>query len=121
LFPCGLHLIPEPVNESERMNYTILGGDDRDGSERVADYMGEVDWPYLKPHFERNCLFWVDPELDLEEVAKAFVEDRSDQVAEWLGAGDLLRIGKLHAAQWEGGESRFRAAVVSPFVLMTPR
>lgn len=106
------------VSDSERMKYAILGEDGRSDQERIADYTGEVGWDYLKPHYERGCLLWVDPELDLEQAAKAFVDDDSGQVAEWLGSGELLRIGKLHAAQWEGGEERFTAVVVSPFVLM---
>lgn len=106
------------VSERDEMKYSILGGDGRTEAQRVADYTGEVGWDYLRPHYERGCLLWVDADLELERAAMAFVEDDSEQVANWLGSGELLKIGALHAAQWEGGEDRFTAVVVSPFVLM---
>ena len=44
--------------------------------------------------------------------------DDSQRVADWLGCGDLVRIGDLHAEQWEKSDERFMAVVVTPFVLM---
>jgi hypothetical protein len=38
----------------------------------------------------------------------------------WLKSGDLVKIGDLHAAQWEGKAVEFEALVVSPFVLCRP-
>lgn len=106
------------VSGRDEMKYAILGDDGRTEEQRIADYTGEVGWDYLKPHYERGCLLYVDPDLDLKRAALAFVEDDSEQVANWLGSGELLKIGALHAAQWEGGDERFTAVVVSPFVLM---
>ncbi len=106
------------MSERDRMKYAILGEDGRSEEERIADYTGEVGWDYLRPHYERGCLLWVDEDLALERAAMAFVNDESEQVADWLGSGELLKIGALHAAQWEGGEDRFTAVVVSPFVLV---
>ena len=106
------------VSERDEMKYSILGDDGRTEEQRVADYTGEVGWDYLRPHYERGCLLWVDADLELESAAMAFVNDDSEQVANWLGSGELLKIGDLHAAQWEGGDERFTAVVVSPFVLM---
>lgn len=96
----------------------MLGEDHMSDEEKIAKYTGEVGWKYLKPHYERGNVLWVDPELDLKEVAKAFTRDDSAQVADWLGCGDLVRIGDLHAEQWEGGDDLFLAVVVNPFVLM---
>ncbi|MCH7226465.1 DUF2288 family protein [Haloferula sp. A504] len=106
------------MSERDEMKYAILGEDGRTEEQRIADYTGEVGWEYLKPHYERGCLLWVDASLDLQRAAMAFVEDDSEQVANWLGSGELVKIGALHAAQWEGGDERFTAVVVSPFVLM---
>ena len=100
------------------MKYGILGEDTQSAEEKIAKYRGEVSWNYLKPHGERDALLWVDPALDLEEVAKAFIDDDTERVANWLGNGDLVRVGKLHAAQWEKSDELFTAVVVTPFVLM---
>lgn len=105
-------------DEEKRMKYAMLGEDAQSDEEKIAKYMGEVGWKYLKPHYKNGNVLWVDPELDLEVVAKAFTEDDSEQVANWLGSGDLVRIGDLHAEQWEEGDELFLAVVVTPFVLM---
>lgn len=102
------------------MKYAMLGEDGQSDDEKIAKYTGEVGWKYLKPHYRSGNLLWVDPELDLKEVAKAFTGDQTEQVAEWLGRGDLVRIGDLHAEQWEDGDDQFLAVVVTPFVLMQP-
>lgn len=109
------------MSEDERMKYGILGEDIQSDDEKIAKYTGEVGWSYLKPHFERDALLWVDPDLSLEDVAMAFINDDSVRVADWLGNGDLVRVGKLHAAQWEESEELFTAVVVTPFVLMQQR
>lgn len=106
------------MSDAERMKYAILGDDGRSEEQRIADYTGEVGWDYLRPHCERGCLLWVDPGLELRRAAMAFVEDDAAQVADWLGNGDLVKVGALHAGQWEGTDCRFEAVVVSPFVLM---
>ena len=102
------------------MKYLLLGKDESTDQEKLAKYTGEVDWSYLKPHFERGCLFFVDPETKLEEVGAAIAANETDRVKNWLGSGDLVKIGELHADQWEGGTTQFEALVVSPFVLCRP-
>ncbi|GAA5483594.1 DUF2288 domain-containing protein [Haloferula sargassicola] len=109
------------MSDDGRMKYGILGEDAQSDDEKISKYTGEVGWSYLRPHFERDALIWVDPELDLGQVAKAFIGDDSVRVADWLGNGDLVRVGKLHAAQWEAGDELFTAVVVTPFVLMQAR
>ena len=108
----------EHKGEHEGMKYAMLGEDTQSAEEKIAKYMGEVGWSYLRPHYEKGNLLYVDSSLDLAAVASAFVADDSERVANWLGSGDLVRVGELHARQWEGGEEVFLATVVTPFVLM---
>lgn len=109
-----------PVS-GERLNYGILGEDLASGDEKLEKFTGEVPWRYLRPHCRAGNLYWVDPALDLMLVAKAFQDDESAKVAGWLGSGDLVKTGELHAAQWEGGKELFTAVVIRPFVLMQAR
>ena len=99
------------------MKYGILGEDNASTADKLAKYTGEVDWSYLRPHYEAGVLYFVDPDLALEEVGEAFCKDDTEKVADWTGCGDLVKIGELHAQQWEKGHETFRALVVSPFVL----
>ncbi|MEM9079264.1 MAG: DUF2288 domain-containing protein [Verrucomicrobiota bacterium] len=104
-------------DEGDRMRYGMIGEDGSTDEEKLAKYVGEVDWSYLKPHYERGCLFFVDAELELTVVGKAMAEDDAEAVKGWMKSGDLVKIEGLHAMQWEEGEERFEALVVSPFVL----
>lgn len=113
-------MITDDSSERERLKYAMLGEDTSTTEEKLAKYTGEVPWSYLKPHYLSGSLFFVDPELVLERVGAAFSENRKDEVEQWLKSGDLVKIEALHAMQWEGGETKFEALVVSPFVLCRP-
>ncbi len=102
------------------LNYGILGEDQTSSLEKLEKYTGEVAWKYLKPHFESGALIYVDPSLILTEVGHAFAKDDSEQVSSWRKSGDLVTPTGPHAVYWEEIEARFRALVVSPFVLIQP-
>lgn len=105
---------------SEEMRYGMLGDDQRSTEEKLSQYLGEVTWEYLKEHYEKGTLFFVDPELKLEVVGAEIVADKKSQIEGWLKSGELVKIAALHAAQWEETEQQFKALVVSPFVLCRP-
>ncbi len=105
---------------SENMRYGMLGEDQSSSEEKLSKYLGEVTWEYLKEHYEKGTLFFVDPELKLEEVGAELVADHKKQIEAWLKSAHLVKIEELHAAQWEGTEQDFIALVVSPFVLCRP-
>ena len=110
---------PDP-NNSEPLQYTMLGEDNSTPQEKLEKYTGTVDWKYLAPHFLSGVLYFVDSELKLAEVGHAFTENQKDQVEAWLKVGDIVKIGDLHAEQWAKGGTEFEALVVSPFVLCRP-
>jgi len=110
-----------PNSESpEPLKYTMLGEDHSTTVEKLEKYTGTVNWSYLSPHFQAGVLYFVDPELKLADVGFAFSENQKDQVGAWLKAGDLVKIGDLHAEQWSKDEAEFEALVISPFVLCRP-
>ncbi len=102
------------------MRYGMLGEDESSTEEKLSKYSGEVSWEYLKEHYEKGCLFFVDPELKLEVVGAEIVADNKTQIEGWLKSAELVKIEVLHASQWEGTEQQFEALVVSPFVLCRP-
>lgn len=113
-------MISGDPSDPGRMKYAILGEDSSSTEEKLAKYTGTVDWRYLAPHFRNGVLYFVDPGLKLEEVGAAVSANRTAAVEAWLKSGDLVKIGALHAAQWEHGGTRFEALVVSPFVFCRP-
>lgn len=104
----------------DKLNYKILGDDPLSTEEKIAKYTGDVDWHYLRPHFEKGDLLYVTPELDLQEVAQAFASDDKARVEAWLKAADILKPDKLHADWWEKSQPRFNTAIVYPFLLAQP-
>jgi len=104
----------------DQMRYGMIGEDGSSMEEKLSKYTGEVNWSYLKPHYESGALFFVDSRLSLEEVGAAISRDEKGSVEGWMKAGDLVKIEELHAAQWEEGDTKFEALVVSPFVLCRP-
>ena len=116
----GLLMVSPNANNPEPMKYAILGEDTSSEEEKLEKYTGTVGWGYLRPHFISGVLYFVDLSMPLAEVGRAFTENRKDRVEAWLRYGDLVKIGDLHAAQWEKGGMEFEALVVSPFVLFRP-
>jgi len=88
--------------------------------EKLEKYTGEVDWSYLKPHFEAGSMIFVDPAVDLKSVGIAFARDDQAQVRSWLESGDLVQPCKQHAEHWEKTQTHFTAMIVRPFILAQP-
>ena len=102
------------------MRYGMLGGDPDSPLDKLEKYTGEVEWPYLKRHFDNGVLIWVDPSLSLVEVGHVISIDDTERVRSWKLSGDLVIPSALHSAHWEKTQARFTALVVSPFVLIQP-
>jgi hypothetical protein len=113
-------MIAREIPDPEPMKYALLGQDTSSTAEKLASYSGTVAWSYLRPHWQNGVLYFVDPGLKLVDVGAAIAENDKARVEAWLKTGDLVKIGDLHAAQWEGGAAVFEALVVSPFVLCRP-
>ncbi|MFC7336229.1 DUF2288 family protein [Haloferula chungangensis] len=107
-------------SNSEPMKYALLGKDTSTNEEKLEKFTGEVNWSYLRPHYQSGVLFFVDPSLPLQHVGAAIAADELGRVKDWMKTGDIVKIASLHAAQWEGSETVFEALVVSPFVLCRP-
>lgn len=111
---------PNTPEAKERLRYAMLGFDESSMNEKLERFMGVVGWGYLKAHYLNGVLYFVDRGLDLVRVGEAIAGDDRASVEGWLKAGDLVKIGDVHAAQWRDGDEEFEALVVSPFVLCRP-
>lgn len=89
-------------------------------AEKLEKYSGQVDWSYLKPHFEAGNLIYVDPSLDLQAAGLAFARDDQAQVKAWLKDGQLVQPCDLHVQHWLETKTQFKATIVRPFILAQP-
>jgi hypothetical protein len=94
--------------------------DNSSDEEKLEKYSGNVDWSYLKPHYEAGSMIYVDPALDLKTAGLAFANDDQAQVKAWLKSGDLVQPCDLHAKHWLESGTQFNAMIVRPFVLAQP-
>lgn len=94
--------------------------DNSSDEEKLEKYSGNVDWSYLKPHFEADSMIYVDPALDLKTAGLAFANDDQAQVKVWLKSGDLVQPCELHTEHWQKSGTKFNAMIVRPFVLAQP-
>lgn len=108
----------EEEDESEKLNYAVVSSDEVTTSEKLEKYTGEIQWSYLKPHFEAGSLIWISESLVLTEVGEAITNDDSNRVASWKQEGELVIPSEPHADYWETIDATFRALVVSPFVII---
>ena len=104
----------------ESLRYGMVGEDQNTPEEKLKKYTGHVTWQFLKPHYQSDSLYFVDPSLPLAKVGSAFINNEADTVDAWLKSGDLVKIEALHADQWGSTETQFESLVVSPFVLCRP-
>ena len=107
----------DPKND-EQLEYALLGKDTSDLEAKLEKYTGEVDWSYLKKHYESGALIYVDSSLKLAAVGKAISEDDTESISAWKKSGDIVQPSEPHAAYWEESKLTFLALVVSPFVLI---
>ncbi len=115
-----MHSDGMPPDSGDKMRYGLLGANTANEQDKLEKYSGTVDWQYLKVHFEKDALLYVDASLQLTEVGKVIAADDRSQVDRWLKTGDLLKPGLPHAEYWESTNAQFTAMVISPFILIQP-
>ena len=86
---------------------------------KLQEEIGEVTWHWLRPHRQRDALFWVAAPLGLATVGAAIARDDTDSVRAWLEDGSLARPSEAQVAAWEADPTRsLRMLIVQPFVLI---
>ena len=89
-----------------------------------AKLLGETavtTWESVQRFFARGALLWVEPSLDLIEVAQAIAENRHEQFAAWQASGAVGKLSDTKAAELNEHRPEIWAVVVSPWVLIQVR
>ena len=88
--------------------------------ERLNLETARIPWSELQRIYARGVVMVVSPELDLVEVAAAFVDDRSEKVKTWLANGLLGRATDNDARTWFESNALVWAVAAAPWVLVQP-
>ena len=86
-----------------------------------AKLLGEtaiIVWKALERFWAKGDLIWVDPSLDLIEVASAMAENRSETVAKWRNDGTVVPVTAEQALDLSHTIASIWAVVVSPFIVI---
>jgi hypothetical protein len=86
-----------------------------------AKLLGEtatIEWKALERFWAKGDLIWVDPTLDLIEVAQAMAENRSETFATWRNAGTVGPLSAEQALDLQSRDPEIWAVVVSPFIVI---
>ena len=81
-----------------------------------------VAWHWLRPHQQRDALWVVAADLDLEAVGAALARDDAEAVRAWLADGSLCKPAKEQLDRWESDPLQpLSMLIVQPFVLVQER
>ncbi|MFZ0152864.1 DUF2288 domain-containing protein [Pseudomonas sp.] len=86
-----------------------------------AKLLGEtavIEWKALERFWAKGDLIWVDPSLDLIEVAQAMAENRGETFAAWRNAGTVGPVSAEQALDLQSRYPEIWAVVVSPFIVI---
>ena len=89
-----------------------------------AKLLGEtavIEWKALERFWAKGDLIWVEPTVDLIEVAQAMAENRAESVALWRNAGTVGAVTAEQALDLQSRDPEIWAVVVSPFILIQAR
>ena len=88
--------------------------------EKFAAELCGAEWKLLEPHFKRDALFVVDPDLSLVEVAVDIAEDNVLKIKNILEAGKLRKPYDEEIDDWKSKPNEILGdfLIVSPYVIM---
>ena len=95
-----------------------LDSSEAEGEKNVNLETGRIRWIELQPHFARGSIIAVYPDLDLVEIASAFIKDDSELISKLLNEKKLRKPEVSDAERWYGDNQEFWAVVVAPWVLV---
>ncbi|SMB90615.1 hypothetical protein SAMN05660772_01570 [Pasteurella testudinis DSM 23072] len=80
----------------------------------------KIHWHELQPHFARGKVLYLDPSLDLIEVAQAMLQDNSAYIAELIERRQVYAVTAAQALQFYQYNQLMWAVVLAPWVLAQP-
>ena len=104
------------------MSEKTLDKNDPDSiKKKLEAEVGSADWKVLKPHFLRNAIITVTPDLEIIDVGLKVAIDDAGQIEEWMNIGKIARPSQADADGWEKAGTEVTVLVIAPFVLVQQR
>ena len=78
----------------------------------------KIHWKELQKFFAAGKVLYVEPELDLIDVAFALHRDNAELVQQWLITSSIYAVSDTQAKDWLRADSTLWTTVVKPWVLV---
>jgi len=88
--------------------------------ESLQKEKGPADWALLQPHYESGAIVFVDPSLDLIDVAVRMHQDDSNFIKKQMTDFKLYKVDEQNVERIQENTKVFSCVVVAPFVLIQP-
>ncbi len=90
-----------------------------DLKEKLTSEILETNWKPLAEHFARGVVYYLEPELDLVEVAEAMATDNVSTIKKWLDDGLIYTPTPEQATQFHDDKDQvFNMLIIEPYVLI---
>lgn len=88
--------------------------------EKLESEIAPVQWVDLQIPFARGIVLFVDPQLELIDVAESIANDDTTKVKTWMQEAKISHITNEQAQNWYDNNSFLLTAIVKPWVLIQP-
>lgn len=78
----------------------------------------QIAWTELQRFFAQGSVIWLDPGLDLIEVAHAVSLDDSDTIKAWMEDSHLAPVTDEQALRWLKNDTWLWSVVIRPLILV---
>lgn len=85
---------------------------------KINSETAKVSWVTLLPFFASGKTIYIDPSLDLIEVATFFSMNKSEIVNTWITSKLIYHVTDEQANNWYDEDIKLWASVVNPWVLV---
>lgn len=89
-------------------------------NEKLNLETAQIHWHELQTHFARGLTIYVDPELDLVNIAHLVAEDSSSAILLLMREGKVGAVTPAQAQHYWQQNRLMWAVVVAPWVLVQP-
>ena len=94
--------------------------DDQDIRSRLVAETSKIPWQELQRFFAGGSVLYIDPELDLIDVACEIAADHAERVSAWTDEGRVAPVKDAQALEWLEANALVWATVIRPWVLVQP-
>lgn len=86
--------------------------------EKINQETSSIAWRELQRFFASGHAIYIDPKLDLVDVAYQISIDNAEQIQSWMQDRLIANVSDAQAQQWYDDDANVWAVVIKPWVLV---